>query len=108
MKWLNPIKTYWELEPFKHFLSDPSKFIVTYFAGWLFFGVVVGMWTMDIFFFLTFAYVLIEFTKQILRWKVEEFIEIYLPKSRQFLKHPQRTWFCFQFAFTRTDSARDH
>ena len=67
MKWLNPIKTYWELEPFKHFLSDPSKFIVTYFAGWLFFGVVVGMWTMDIFFFLTFAYVLIEFTKQILR-----------------------------------------
>ena len=66
MKWKNKVKAYWELEPFELFLKDPTQFIVFYFTGLFFFGLVVGLWTIDILLFLTFVWVIVEFTKQIL------------------------------------------
>jgi hypothetical protein len=67
MKWLKPIKTYWELEPFEHASKDPIEFIVTYVAILFFFGMVVGMWTIEPLMFLTLIYILVELTKMILR-----------------------------------------
>ena len=67
MKWTNKIRAYWELEPFELFLKDSTQFIVFYFMGLFFFALVVGLWTINILLFLTFAYVIVEFTKQILR-----------------------------------------
>ena len=66
-KWLNPIKTYWELEPFTHILKDPVEFGVKYFLVIFLLAALIAMWLIDLIIFLTLIYILVELTKMILR-----------------------------------------
>ena len=66
-KWLNPIKTYWELEPFTHILKDPFEFGLKYFLVIALLGGLIAWWLIDLIVFLTLIYILVELTKMILR-----------------------------------------
>ena len=67
MRFFRLFKTYWELEPFEYFREDPTESIVIYVAGLFFFFLVVGNWTLEPLMFFTSIYILVEFTKMIIR-----------------------------------------